>query len=72
MVIMLKELRCPECGAVVLSTHIDEQNNAEVVIFKCFFSAVFERGISVEDAQKKLDEFKSSGEMLKWLKRGLF
>ena len=66
----LKTLKCPECGEGVLSTHIEE--DTETVVFKCMFSATFDRGVSPEDAQKKLDEFKSSGKMLEWLKEPWF
>lgn len=68
----LKGLKCPECGASVLHTNIDTVRDIEVVVFRCLFSATFDRGISPEDAQKRLDEFKSSGNMQKWLERGLF
>lgn len=66
----LKGLKCPECGEGVLHTNIEE--DVEVVVFRCLFSATFDRGVSVEDAQKKLDEFKKSGRMQKWLEKGLF
>lgn len=66
----LKNLKCPECGEGVLATHIEEDN--ETVVFKCLFSATFDRGVQPEEAQKKLNEFKSSGRMLEWLQKGLF
>lgn len=66
----LKELRCPECRAPVLATHIEE--DCEVVVFKCLFSATFDRGVQPDEAQKHLDAFKSSGKMLEWLKKGWF
>jgi predicted nucleic acid-binding Zn-ribbon protein len=66
----LLNLKCPECGKKVLRYHIEEDN--EVAVFECLFSAMFDRGISPEEAQKKLDEFKSSGKMEEWLKRGIF
>lgn len=51
---------------------IQESADGDVVIFNCFFSATFEKEISPEEAQKRLNEFKSSGKMEEWLKRGLF
>lgn len=51
---------------------VQESADFDVVIFKCFFSATFDKGISPEEAQKRLKEFKSSGKMEEWLKRGLF
>lgn len=66
----MKNLKCPECGETVLSTSIEE--DVEVVVFKCMFSATFNRGIQPEEAQKRLNEFKSSGNMQKWLEKGLF
>lgn len=68
----MKALKCPECGKGVLNTHIDEQHNVEVVIFDCLFSATFDRGIQPEEAQKKLNEFKTSGGLQDWLERGMF
>ena len=67
----MKQLKCPECGEPVLSHVIDDQKNIEVVVFKCLFSATFDRGISPEDAQKKLAEFKSSGKMREGFSGGL-
>lgn len=66
----MKKLKCPECGQVVLTTHIER--NLEVVVFRCLFSATFDRGIQPEEAQARLDEFKTTGKMADWLKRGLF
>lgn len=60
----MEKLRCPECGEGVLHRYVDEQH--EVVVFKCLFSATFDKGINAEEAQKKLDEFKSSGRMKEW------
>lgn len=66
----MKNLKCPECGETVLITRIEE--DVEVVVFKCMFSATFNRGIQPDEAQKRLNEFKSSGNMQKWLEKGLF
>lgn len=65
-----RQLKCPECGEAVLHYHIEE--DCESVVFRCLFSATFDRGISPENAQRKLDEFKKSGKMQEWLERGLF
>lgn len=64
------KLKCPECGE-------DEQfrsgnNRTVMVLFKCGFSATFDAGLSEEEMQKKLDEFKASGKMDEWIKRPWF
>jgi uncharacterized Zn finger protein len=63
-------LKCPECGEV--PSIIRAENNLLVVVFKCMFSATFNVDITPEEAQKRLDEFKTSGNMQKWLEGGLF
>lgn len=68
----MKQLKCPECGETVDAYSIDAERNVEFVLFKCAFSATFDRGVHPEEAQKKLNDFQKSGEMEKWLKKGLF
>jgi hypothetical protein len=63
------ELKCPECGAEVLSRYQDSEHGLLVIIFKCLFSATFEDNLTNEEMQRRLDEFKSSGRMLEWLKK---
>lgn len=55
----MKKLKCPECGAPVIFTHIDEATNTETVMFKCLFAGTFDRGISPEEAQRRLEEYKA-------------
>jgi hypothetical protein len=62
------KLKCPECGAEVLR-RVHADHKVIVVVFKCFFSATFDEGLSDEDMQSKLDEFKRSGKMAEWVRK---
>lgn len=66
----LKSLKCPECGEGVLN--VQEAPDFDIVVFNCMFSATFDKGITAEDAQKRLNEFKASGRMEEWLRKPLF
>ena len=59
------ELKCPRCGKEELSRKDGIVNGKRVVtvIFKCFFSATFEEGLTDKEMQKRLDEFEKSGKM---------
>lgn len=57
----MKKLKCPECGAETVFYTIDENANVEVVVFECLFSATFDRGISPEEAERLLEEYKAGG-----------
>jgi hypothetical protein len=64
-------LKCPECGAPVIFVREEPERQLVSVSFKCMFSAML-NSYAPEEAQRILDEFKSSGRMQKWLEGGMF
>ena len=60
-----RQLKCPRCDKEELSRKegIVNGKRVVVVIFKCFFSATFEEGLTDQEMQKRLDEFEKSGKM---------
>jgi len=68
----LKNLKCPECGAKVSFTTKDQSGKLVIVFFSCAFSATFDSDTTSEEAQKRLDEFKSSGKLKEWAEKPLF
>lgn len=60
-------LYCPKCKAPEIFRN--EHEYGITVIFACFFSATFDKGLTDEQMQEKLNRFLKSGKMYEWLKK---
>ena len=61
---------CPDCRAK--ESQRFKNKNTVTIFYECGFSATFEIGLTEEEMQKRLYDFKVSGKMDEWSKKPLF